>query len=181
MFNTYKNQIILIIFEIFLILKIINCRNITITSTNKIYQFIHNILNNDEKENINLLFSEPYYDLSFASVTEFNINIDVSFIGNEGNRTVIEFGEHNAASLLNFRFISTKNITLKFKNLIIKNYTTRKTYSLFNIIKNKEEYNYQLVFENCVFENNESILTVNTFCGKEKREKYVKFNNCEFM
>jgi len=180
MLNIYINKITFILFEIFVILiwKTVKSKNVTVE--NDVNVFIRDVLNNNENDDINFLFVRPYYNMTTDGQIELKIKVNIEFIGNE-EKTVIDFPQDNKASLINCSFSGTKPLTVKFKNFIIRNYNTHESYPLFNIQKNEMEYDYQFIFENCIFLNNDSILRVDTYCGKENKQKSIIFNNCDFM
>ncbi|OUM62211.1 hypothetical protein PIROE2DRAFT_11578 [Piromyces sp. E2] len=162
---------------------IIKSKNIILENDNDVITTIQYALNSNDNDEINFLFTKPSYNLNSDIIITQNIKTNVSFIGNTENnigKTVINLSEYTVSSPFIFEFIDETVHTIKFKNFIIQNYNSQGSFALFNIERNENEYDYQLLFENCIFDNNNSILKINTFCGKNNKQKQISFNNCIF-
>jgi len=143
-------------------------------------QNIFDLVNKNENEDIEFVFSEKLY--IFPSV-EFELNNitaknNIHFKGNQ-NKTVLDF--INNGNGLNIFINDCKGQNITFENLIFKNYHP---YNPSNNLFHIEIYgsdNYRINFTNCVFENNEELINIKYTIVKRTQNFYnVVFEKCIF-
>jgi len=147
---------------------------------------IWTIIKNNQVENKELIFrfNEDYYDMSLNKEfsIEFNIISNVSFIGNI-NGTIFDYNRLRKGTIY-FLLNLYKRITIKIENIIFQNFYIDDYYAngVFLIKFFSNHNNFNIIFNNCTFRNNEqSLLSLTMYCDYRTSENptYI-FNNCNF-
>jgi len=144
-------------------------------NNNEIFEEINNhLIQHENYEEINFYFDEIISYLKPKNSIFLNINTNVTFWGNNENKTLLDLADF-ITFYIDIGF-DKNNKSLIFKNFI---FTKSQNDSIF-LIKDRNSA-YQLIFENCIFENNNAILGIQSNCQNEKDKKQTIFNNCQFM
>ena len=160
--------------------KYVKSKTITITNQDDFQLVFQNKYNNldDNNEEFNYIFIDDHYSFTYSEPIQNIIYSPVNLIGKE-SKTVFDFNNFTNG-LINLKFKGKNKKYLKFKNFIFKDYNNKNIRnSLFKI--DEGDNDYQLIFQDCTFENNETVLIIYTYCRDIKEQKKVIFENCKFM
>ncbi|ORY28851.1 hypothetical protein LY90DRAFT_674031 [Neocallimastix californiae] len=154
-----------------------------IKSNEVFFNNLLNIINNNQEENeLILYFTDDYYDLTKVSKFKFDISIEsnISFIGNEKG-TVFDYkGDSRGTFELNFHNVHGYGKTIKFNNIVFKNYyANTKVISGVQIIQiNSFSLNFFVILNNCIFQNNfNKIIYVNLEILNKSLKTDLKIEN----
>ncbi|OUM64327.1 hypothetical protein PIROE2DRAFT_8878 [Piromyces sp. E2] len=111
---------------------------------------------------------------------EFTIEKNISFIGDEKKKTVLDY-KRDIKSSMHFLF-NNKGNTIKIENFILKNYNPEGQNNTHAFVIFSESDNYQVIFNNCIFQNNDyELINLNVFCNKQTQYiPQLLFTNCNF-
>ncbi|KAG4107254.1 hypothetical protein H8356DRAFT_310692 [Neocallimastix lanati (nom. inval.)] len=180
--DIYKNNYFIIILKLLLMFswKYVKSKTITITNQDDFQLVFQNKYNNldDNNEEFNYIFIDDHYSFTYSEPIQNIIYSPVNLIGKE-SKTVFDFNNFTNG-LINLKFKGKNKKYLKFKNFIFKDYNNKNIRnSLFKI--DEGDNDYQLIFQDCTFENNETVLIIYTYCRDIKEQKKVIFENCKFI
>ncbi|ORY78695.1 hypothetical protein LY90DRAFT_664872 [Neocallimastix californiae] len=156
--------------------KYVKSKTITITNQDDFQLVFQNKYNNldDNNEEFNYIFIDDHYSFTYSEPIQNIIYSPVNLIGKE-SKTVFDFNNFTNG-LINLKFKGKNKKYLKFKNFIFKDYNNKNIRnSLFKI--DEGDNDYQLIFQDCTFENNETVLIIYTYCRDIKEQKKVIFEN----
>jgi len=187
-----NNNILLYILNIFLYLTV----SITNGKTTEYHIYNDNLnelntINYNQNNDIIIYFPEKDYNLSLIDSFSFNINnninYNITFAHNIKSKikTTFNYKNYNYGKIkinINLQANTGKKVIIKFVNIRFTNFTTNDP-DVFLISSYSDNDNYQLIFENCSFEN----IPYNVYhskynCNKVTQDQpQVIFSGCSFL
>jgi len=170
-----------IIYILLLICKSVYSREIIIKNDENFYNIKHILNQNTYNNNIQLYFVDDYYDMS--KVLDYSIDVmvlsNITLIGNEkGTEFDYKNGYRGAFS---FTCLIGKGETIKFKNIIFKNYLAQN--KVYGLKITSTSHNFFAIMDNCTFQNNNYpfvSLFFNYLMDIDVKPQ-VLFNKCKFL
>ncbi|KAG4092818.1 hypothetical protein H8356DRAFT_950126 [Neocallimastix lanati (nom. inval.)] len=166
--------------------KVIFTKEFIVSNNSNDINNIWTIIKNNQVENKELIFrfNEDYYDMSLNKeyTNELNVISNVSFIGNI-NGTIFDYNRLRKGTIY-FILNEFKRVAIKIENIIFQNFYIGDYYAagVFLIASYSNHNNFNIIFNNCTFRNNDQLLlSLTMFCDYRTTENptYI-FNNCNF-
>lgn len=138
-----------------------------------------------QDEGLVLRFVDDYYDMTIHHYRiEVSIFTNITFIGNK-NGTVFDY-KNDRRSAIGYLLPLNKGETIKYENIIFKNYHTD-SFDIVGIqmlrVQAVNSNNFYIIFNNCTFQNNNhNIFQFDVPCPSHSQENTpIKFINCNFL
>ncbi|OUM62832.1 hypothetical protein PIROE2DRAFT_10749 [Piromyces sp. E2] len=142
---------------------------------------INDVVNNEIVFN----FVDEYYNITYSdSRYEITVNSNITFKGNKNGSIFDYLYENNRALFFLVDNANSKKYTIKFENIIFRNYNEDLNLSGMQLIRVKSiSDNFYLHFDNCTFQNNYySVVRVDLTCLKPSHtDPSIVFDNCSFF
>jgi len=163
--------------------KLFYAKKITIHNKDNNFYNIKDLINNNQDEELYLYFVDNTYDMTYIPLFSVALSIQTNtyFIGNP-NGTIFDYNLSRKGTL-QFNFSKGNGQKLTFENInFINFYDKNKNEGTYMIQVNANSDNYYVVFNNCLFQNNQNILALLITCNINTHDDpSVLFNNAKFM